>query len=384
MAKSKGAKLLECIPGDSWFLRWCDCWPTAEPPKSYILFAGMMMLGAALGRKIWYNQDFRKLWPMLNLLLIGPSGIGKSTAIYMARKLLESIPKVEQPQFIVGGATPEALHKDLLPNPHAVLFASELANFFNRQKYMEGMIPYCTELLDYGAVEKRTVHGGMIRIEEPSVTVVGGSTVEWLQEQLPDSATAGGFLARFLIVSEEHKGQRVACPELAMTTKQWVELERLRAQVFNEFYECLHTTTGNVPFKDYGALDAYSTWYTAHDAVTGHLAPFAARAGEFVLRLSMLLAISRHNPTISAEDIQAAIELHGYCENKLQQVVVPFTQAGKMQNMVLQAVGDGGATDVQIKQAMRNFCTSQDTEKMLQSLLIQKEIKQVGNKYVRT
>jgi energy-coupling factor transporter ATP-binding protein EcfA2 len=343
----------------------------------------MMMMGAALGRKVWYSQDFRKLWPMLNLLLIGPSGIGKSTSIQMARGLLEFLPRVEQPQFITGGATPEALHADLLPNPHAVLFASELANFFNRQKYMEGMVPYVTELLDYGAVEKRTKHGGVIRIEEPSVTVVGGSTVEWLQEQLPDSAAAGGFLARFLIVSEEHKGQRVPCPELALTPKQRIELEQKRARTFNEFYECLHTTTGGVPFRDFTALDAYSTWYTAHQPDTGHLAPFAARAGEFVLRLSMILALSRHNPYITAEDIEAAIELHGYCEGKLQEVVVPFSAAGKLQMEVLKAIGEGGATEVQIKQAMRNFCTSQDSDKMIQSLLGQRAIVLVGHKYMR-
>src|SRR5512146_2984872 len=123
-------------------------WPSAEPPKSYILFSALTMLGAALGRKVWFNQDVHTLFPPLNLLLIGPSGCGKSTSIMMARKhLIQLLPRAEQPQFIMGAPTPEKLHDDLKPAPHAVLFASELANFFTRQKYMEGMIPYVTELL---------------------------------------------------------------------------------------------------------------------------------------------------------------------------------------------------------------------------------------------
>jgi DNA replicative helicase MCM subunit Mcm2 (Cdc46/Mcm family) len=170
---------------------------------------------------------------------------------------------------------------------------------------------------------------------------------------------------------------------LALTVKQRIELVAKRANTFNGFYECLHTTTGAVHFKDFTALDAYSTWYTAHQPDTGHLAPFAARAGEFVLRLSMILALSRHNPYITAEDIEAAIELHGYCEGKLQEVVVPFSAAGKLQMEVLKAIGEGGATEVQIKQAMRNFCTSQDSDKMIQSLLGQRAIVLVGHKYMR-
>lgn len=350
-------------------------WPTAEPPKSYLLFAAMSMFGAVLGRKVWYSQDFRHLWPMLNMLLIGPSGIGKSTSIELASRLLQHVPSDERPQFIIGGATPEKLHEDLVPNPHAILFASELANFFNRQKYMEGMIPYVTELLDYRPVEKRTKGSNILRINEPSVTVIGGSTVDWLQGQLPDSASSGGFLARFFIVKEDYRSQRVANPDLALSRTNRLDLENRRAQVFDEFYKLVHMAEGPVKFLDYGVADKWEHFYNNHQPPTGHLAPFAARAAEFILRLSMLLALSCHRDFITEEDMGSAIQLYGYTESRLAEVIVPFTVAGKLQAQVLQAVGPQGASIMEIRKAVQNSIPAQEVEKYLQSLVMTNDLR---------
>jgi hypothetical protein len=358
--------------------------PLAEPPKSYLLFAAMAMMGGALGRQVYFGQDFRQLWPMLNVLLIGPSGIGKSTSIVLGKKLLEGLPKSAQPQFITGAATPEKLHEDLFPNPHAIIFAPELATFFNRQDYNASLIPYVTNLLDYDAVERRTKGSSLIRIEEPSVSLVGGSTVEWLQEQLPDTASAGGFLARFLIVEEKDKGQKIADPESAMTEKQRMRLETDRTQVQVEFRGCLETTWGKMKFKDYGALDAYTIWYSSHTPASGHLAPFAARAGEFIKRIAMLMAVSRCSNDITETDVEAAIGLYGYCEKKLQNVVVPKTVQGKLLARVLDAVGEQSLSDIEIRQAMRNYVTAQDADRFIQSLLQSRDLIYEDGRYKRT
>lgn len=379
-----GKGLDGCIPKGSWFNKWMSVWPLAESPKTFILTAGMAMMGAALGRRVWFGQDFRALWPMLNVLLIGPSGIGKTSSIMMARPLLGTIPKIDQPQFIMGGTTPEALHDALLPNPHAVLFASELANFFNKADYNSALIPYVTELLDYEPVERNTKSGGKVRIEEPSVAVVGASTREWLQEQLPDSAVSGGFLARFFILAEEHKSQRVASPEDAISQKDLRELHAERDGVFAEFYPCVNNYYGQIRFADYGALDAYTVWYSSHNPINGHLAPFAARAPEFIKRFALIFAVSKRKSVIDEEDVQCAINLYGVAEKKLQEIVVPMTAQGKMLNLVLQAVGHQALTDVELKQHMRNFCASQEVDKLIASLIASRDVLYIDGKFVRS
>lgn len=372
----------KALPETSWFRRYLEVLPLAEPPKTYLLLGAMSIMGASLGRRVWFGQDFRKLWPMLNLLLIGPSGIGKSTSIELAQGLLNVVPKIERPQFILG-TTPEKLHADLLPNPHAILFASELANFFNRQDYMSGMVPYVTELLDYKRVEKRTKSGGVVAIEQPSVTVIGGSTVEWLQGQLPDAAVSGGFLARFFILSERDKGQKIADPESALSPRELARLHEDRAVVFEEFYRCLRSVEGKMGFEDLEALDAYTVWYSSHEPDTGHLSPFAARAGEFIKRLAMISAASRMAQLIGVEDIECALSLYEYTFKKLQDVVVPMSQEGKMLDLVLQAIGTQSMSDVEIKRAMKNFALSQNVDKFLLSLLQSRDLVLEDGKFRR-
>lgn len=347
-------------------------WPTTESPRSFLLFAGLAIMGAVLGRRVWLDSDWRKLYPMLNLLLIGPSGVGKSTGLEIGfNSLVWSLPKMEQPQVISGAPTPEKLHDDLRANPHAILYASELANFFTKQKYMEGLIPYVTELLDYKpTIERRTKSGGTLVVEEPAVTVMGCSTVDWLQEQLPASAVGGGFLPRFLIVSEEHKAQKVALPGMSLSRAQREALWTRRADTIEAFQGLVaQLPSGAYNFKDYEAANAYAVWYSNHQPTSGHLAPFAARAGEFVQRLALLLALSRDRAFIDTTDVRLAVKMYHYSERKLQEVVVPYTQQGRLLALLLGAVGTGSKTANDIAKVMRNFVTAQDCDRLIESLV---------------
>jgi hypothetical protein len=205
--------------------------------------------------------------------------------------------------------------------------------------------------------------------------VIGGSTPEWLQEQLPDSATTGGFLARFLIVYERHKSQRVALPSMALSRTARTELARKRVFMFARFVELLEMARGlEMEFDGFEAADTYSYWYNSHTPLTGHLAPFAARAGEFVQRMGMLLAISRGKSIITKADILAAIKLHEYSEDRLQQVVVPLSLKGKMLMHVLKALGQTPMTTGEVCRAMRNYATSQEVRQFVESLLISGDI----------
>lgn len=372
-------KIPDCLPQDSWFREWMDIWPTSESPKSFLLFSGMAMLGACLGRRVWLDQDIHQVRPMLNLLLIGPSGIGKSSAVKVAKKLLPYVPEQHRAQFIEGGATKEKLHMDLVDQPKAILFAPELAAFFSKEKYKESLIPYVTNLLDYeDRIELRTRRDGIVIVDNPSVSILGASTLEWLQDQLPDSAVSGGFLARFLILNEDAKGQKIANPHKLLSTRQKLLLDAKRAEVFRNFSELFAVHTGNMDYEDYEAADVYSTWYNAYQPETGYLAPFAARAGELILRMAMLLAISSRRNGISGADVSCAIELYAYIASRLGRVVVATNQQGKMAGMVKQTVGVGGVGPGRIAQTLQAQATYTDVEKHLEGLIYSGEVESDG------
>lgn len=331
------------------------------------------------------KQDIHTIYPLMSLLLIGPSGIGKSTSIrdMALNYLLPTVPEELKPQLITGKTTKEALHDDLMNNSHAIVLASELANTFSKEKYMEGMVPYVTDLLDLAPTSVRTKSGGLKTIKTPSVTIMGGSTKEWLQEQLPSTATAGGFLPRFFIVKEDYKYQKIADPESALTKGQRDELEAKRLHTFGVFRAFVDFHQGPIGFKDYEARDAYSAWYQSFTPDTGLLSPFAARAGVHILRLAILLALSRGKTEISAIEIRSAICLFDFSLSKLGEVVVPMSSQGKLLMKVLETIGEDELSEVSIKRAMRNYCSSNDVTMCLNSLQQSGDVRREGDMWRR-
>jgi len=307
---------------------------------------------------------------MLNLLLIGPSGIGKSSAVKVAKKLLPYVPDLQRPQFIEGGTTKEKLHLDLVESPKAILFAPELAAFFSKEKYKENLIPYVTNLLDYeDSIELRTRRDGVLTVINPSVSILGASTLEWLQDQLPDSAVSGGFLARFLILNEDAKGQRIANPHRLLSGSARVRLEARRAKVLSDFGNLFSIHEGNIDYEDYDAAEVYAKWYNSYKPASGYLAPFAARAGELILRLSMLLAISGRRNAISAEDVTSAITLYTYIASRLDRIVVATNAQGKLANLVLETIGAEGLRPGEIVKKLRSQASYIEIERHLEGLI---------------
>lgn len=373
------------VPQQSWLRRWMLCWPTAESPKSFISLAGLMAIGATLGRRVWMDHDFHTIYPMLNVLCIGPSGVGKTTALeHMGMPLVRRVPQESRPQLIEGKVTPQKLMMDLALKPHAILYAEELATLFTKEKFMESMIPLVTKLLNYlDVIEERTKGGDAVVVVNPSVTVAGGSTAEWLQDQLPDSATSGGFLARFLICHEQHKAQRVALPRHSMSKQKWRELLLYREEVFEEFLR-LVGWEGEMDYADYEASDTYVEWYNNLRPTAGHLAPFAARGGEFVTRLGMLMALSCGRMTLQAQDVRAGIAFWSYCNDKLNEVVVPLSGRGKLLSTILKVVGNQEVTEQFLCRQMRNYEGSMEVRRLIEGLVYSGELVRVGSKIKRS
>jgi Protein of unknown function (DUF3987) len=377
----------ETVPEDSWLRDWMRAWEPTEVPRSYLLFSAMAMMGVAIGRRVYMDLDVHRIYPLMNLLLIGPSGIGKSTALrdIALTHLISPMPEAPtKPMVITGKTTKEALHQDLMVNPHSLILASELSNLFSKEKYMEGTIPYVTDLLDLAPARIRTKGSGSQVIDRPECSVMGGSTKEWLQDMMPSTATEGGFLPRFFIVKEDYKYQRIADPNRLLSQRQRVEVSALRDRAFNEFTHILAAADGRYDFEDFEASDAYGYWYNTYLPDTGALAPFAARAGAHVLRLALLSAIARFSNTIALVDINCAIALFSYSQSKLAEVVIPMSPAGKLMAKLLDTIGTEERTIISIRRSMRNHCSGRDVDAMLMDLERNKEVVRTNESYRRT
>jgi hypothetical protein len=171
-------------------------------------------------------------------------------------------------------------------------------------------------------------------------------------------------------------------PKHSMSRTKWQELMEYREGVFRRFL-LLALAQGEMDFDGFEASDVYVEWYNNLKPVAGHLAPFAARGGEFVKRLAMLVALTCGRLRLQPQDVRAGIAIWEYCNAKLNEVVVPLTGTGKLLAQILKIVGNQECTPQFICRQMRNYESTQGVMKLIQSHVLSGELAEVDGKLKR-
>lgn len=324
-------------------------------------------------------EDHRPTFAMLNILLIGPSGIGKSTSVSMAKALLPYVPQELRPGFISGSSTKEKLHADLVIQPHTIIFASELATLFSKEQYKEGLIGYVTNLLDYdGEISIRTKKEDLTIVENPEVVLIGASTREWLTNMLPDTASTGGFLPRFIPVLEDQRGQRMPNPRRRMTDDQQKIVADRREAAYNAF-TTVALSSGELDWEDSEAASRFNRWYDSNTTPTGGLAPFYARAAEMVLRMAMLFSVSCRRLEITEEDTIGATKLYGFLKSRFADITVATTPAAKLLQAVRDEVTWEGTSVVNLYRNLTHLAGVPEIQRQINSLIASEHVRQEEN-----
>lgn len=198
---------------DKGFLRsYVDyCRDTTDAPHIFHLGVGLTILGAALGNNVkipsWADQ---MIYPNLWVVLIAPSGfMRKSASIRLGQKLLRhAVGKAVLPD----DWTPEKLARILQDNPAGLLTISEFTRILAilDRDYNLGSKEMLCEL--YDSPEEWTLQRqstSNVIIKDASVSLLGATTLDWLEEQVEAKDLRGGFLARFLFLSATERGPDV-------------------------------------------------------------------------------------------------------------------------------------------------------------------------------
>lgn len=177
-----------------------------DAPLAFHVGGGLVALAGAVGSNVWwYGGGARVQWPNLYVLLVGPSGTRKSTAVDLpTAPLANAVPgSILDREF-----TPERFIRNLSSHPTAVLKESEFSSLLERMNsnYMNGMKQRLTDLYDCHERYDRSIQGAggqgeVISIEKPSLSILAASTVDWLVESIGPNDMRSGFLPRFLIIS---------------------------------------------------------------------------------------------------------------------------------------------------------------------------------------
>lgn len=275
-----------------------------------------------------------RVYPVLRLLLVGPSGLGKDTAIKPA---MDSLRELGHPP-VVGGRTFEKIVRDIALMPpiqgchEVVLPAPEITALIGKQDYKEGIIQGLTDLLSdaEGPVNMgiKSEKDKPSILYKPTITMFAGSTVDWLHKAAPDGALEGGFFPRFLIIPEEYNSRHVPLLKFDMTKAE--QLERKRAVA--RWQNWLHKLRASIAHRrkpreisiEVRAAALYTAWYyNRRKYFADSVRPYAERSRDQVLRLAMIHAIAIDRLYVTPEDIKFGIMVMNYIGQKLASVIIP-------------------------------------------------------------
>jgi hypothetical protein len=333
------------LPQDGWLHDYAEYARFVEIPLAYSLCCGLVVLGTALGRRVYVQEGHFNVYPNLSTLLIGPPArLHKSTAVNMAKKLVIS---ANLAPIFPDKITPEALITELTESgPLQFIGASELSMFFGKQKYNEGLIPVFLKMLDTEdvPVKVKSIARSTEYLEGVTLCMIGGSTMTLLTDSSAKEVTGSGFLSRFLPIVEEETQRCFPFPmrsEAIHENRLMLTLERMKSM------------SGEVSFEP-KAHQWYDGWYRErwkqHQSITeDDLLQCMGRGAVHLKKIATLIHLADHKDfQICIRCLEAANTLLAYSEARLPRIIkaVNTNQRSEETECVLsQLRKNGGAMD---------------------------------------
>jgi len=326
------------IPKVGWLHDYYKYTLRSEPPAVFHFMSALTVLGATLGRSVYFDKGFYRVYPNIATVLIAPTGRCRKTS---ATNVSLQLARAVGVNVLSERLTPEALVEGLGGSEQAtgLVYAPELAVFLGRQKYLEGMVPLLTSLFDSPDVWKSSTIGrGDLCLSRVAVCMLAASTVEWFVEALPREAFSGGFMSRILFVVQEDTAREFALPERG-EGHVW---EGLREQL-----QEIGQLSGEV-FLERDAELWYKQWYATHHRTPVFDAKFAGyheRKPDHMLRIAYLLRIANtRSLRIQKEDLDHALGILDWMEVLLPEVfdMVAHTAVGETHRRIVRQLKAAG------------------------------------------
>lgn len=306
-----------------------------EPPQSYHIWTCLSVIGAALQRKVYLRWGFKTLYPNIYVVLIGPSGCRKGTAMNIGKDLLQEINGI---LMASESTTREALIRDMKDgittftdptdqmlkfHSSVTVFSEELSVFLGQQN-----IKFLADLTDwFDASDQwtyRTKGSGTDKLVGVCVNILGATAPDWLRSILPQEAFGGGFTSRVIFVVEDGKKQVVADPRIP------IEVQQMRPALVHDL-EMINSMAGEMSFSE-DAMAIYAPWYEQQSKAPAikdpHFAGYCERRAIHALKLSMIVSASRSSERlITGQDFQRALALLEAVEPKMPRAFLGLGRA---------------------------------------------------------
>lgn len=304
----------------------------SEIPESYQFWSFLSLLSACVGDRVWFEKDPTwKVKPNLYIFLIGPSALGKGAAITRALHLFKDACVSEENinAALYNGQTTAAHFVDvlggrtndegvtLIPHPVKWLVTDELSNDIGKGKLAEDFVKLMTKIYAGSVIpfDTGTRTHGHVKVTDPCITWLAGSTEEWMIESVTGKTLQSGFGSRVVFVKAEYNNKRLRRAKYPSDYQQvW---DHIVARLM-----MLRMITG----KFYMTPDAEKEedqWYMNRKRPTDErLMPSWKREQDMMLKTAMLLSLADGGPlVIQAHHIKRAVQTCKSVKSHLNKVI---------------------------------------------------------------
>lgn len=309
-----------------------------EPPKIMHIWAALSGISACMAKHVWLETGLGQLHPNMYVLLVGPSGLRKSTALKSMGQILMQTANVRfapddtagQRQGLIAamGEDDDKSQEDTLEEIGSLLdragglyasealaklgetttklldvdkhtmyvCASEFGSFLGQNSL--DMTRFLTKMWDVEPYNYRLKNSRM-NLKDALLNILGCTTPTEISNLLPPEAIGQGFMSRIILVYSPEKYKKVPPSKVKLAVEHLPYLEDVYSHICYNMKGAMSMTSeaeellDKLYMRDVKINDSRFVFYT--ERRTTHL-----------MKLSAALAASRKSMQIDADDINQA------------------------------------------------------------------------------
>lgn len=312
----------------NWLASYLTHTEKQESPELFHFWVALATLAAVVNRKVSLDRrshgvTWYKVYPgQLMVTLVSPPGRGKkNTAIGFGRRLMSAAGV----KVIKGKGSGEKIIREIatgIPpmqgskittasaDAIATIIAPELSVLLSKQTYAESLIDFLTDIYDAeDPFDYMTQTYGTIRLNNPCVTTLFGSTPISIGKSLPEKAQQAGYLSRCVYVY--HSGvEKPSNPLIDLddseVTKEEIEMaQALEKALLSDLLE-IKKITGTFTYTSCGR-EWYREWDKKWKEGDFGEDGWPTRRPDHLLRVAMIIRLAgRGDLTLDADALRAA------------------------------------------------------------------------------
>lgn len=381
-ARDDETELNDLIPASGFFRDYITYTLESEAPMLYHFFTGVAGLASTINRRCGFDMGpTAKIYPPLGVMLLGPSGIKKTSSSDIMVNILTDMQVVP---IYSEKVTPEALVEGMKKGQAVgLIYAPELSVFLGKQSYMEGIVPLLTRLMD--SPDKwttATISRGETTLTNIALTSLMCSTSDWFVSNTPADMFGGGFIARNLLIHQTISPRIIPIPRARDA--------KLRQEVINKMLD-IHVMNGEMSFEK-KAETCYIDFYHQNKLEKPEhemLESYHQRKGSHAIRLAMLLHLSTHGTMeICHECFERSLAILSFTERFLPPLLKGMfrTEAGLETDKVLRVIAGFNAPipHSTLVRKLQYAMNAAQVKKVVLALKESGDIKETANKFSHT